>query len=403
MLLIVESIVSDSDVDLRDEYRDQAYAAWTEERLVPVAGLTEGRLHEPPGVGLALLLAAPYAIAGPVGAELLVAALLALGFVAAAALARRLVPDPWATGACIVSGLSPPALGWSTAIAPDPVAAAAIAIAAVFAMRVRAAPAPRRAVGAAIAIGALPWLSVKFLPAAIVLVAVLARWLRRRQRGLAAFVSLEVVLISGVFLLTVNGRLYKGFSPYVAVPGEATGADSASDYLERLGRFVTAFFDPDIGFLVWAPFGVLTFLSILLVVRLIRERVAVALPDVVHVEVSAALLVALCVGQGLVAVLLTPSLEEPAFPGRELIPVLPVAAALCSLALRHVPRAGGALALATLVPSAWLLIGGRFGGELAPPDGPLPWAGAEVVIAALVVVALGALLVDELRKERELS
>ncbi len=56
---------------------------------MPVAGLTEDRLHEPPGVGLALLLAAPYAVAGPVGAELFVAGLLALGFVAAAATKPR--------------------------------------------------------------------------------------------------------------------------------------------------------------------------------------------------------------------------------------------------------------------------------------------------------------------------
>ncbi|MDQ3741894.1 MAG: hypothetical protein M3389_13220, partial [Actinomycetota bacterium] len=66
-------MVSDGDVDLRDDYRAQEYEAWIDGPLEPVAGLTEGRLHEPPGVGLALLLAAPYALAGPVGAELLVA------------------------------------------------------------------------------------------------------------------------------------------------------------------------------------------------------------------------------------------------------------------------------------------------------------------------------------------
>jgi hypothetical protein len=154
---------------------------------------------------------------------------------------------------------------------------------------------------------------------------------------------------------------------------------------------------------VWVPFGALVFLSILLVVRMVRERLAVVIPGVVDVEVNAALLVILCVTQGLVAVMLTPSLSEAAFPGRELVAVLPIASALCAIALRHVPRAGAALAAATLVPSAWLLIGGRFGGELAPPGGPVPWAGVEVVVAALVAVALGALLVDELRKERELG
>jgi hypothetical protein len=68
VLLGAESIVSDGDVDLRDEYRSRAYDGWVQTgRLEPVAGLTEGRLHEPPGVGTALVLAGPYAIAGGSG------------------------------------------------------------------------------------------------------------------------------------------------------------------------------------------------------------------------------------------------------------------------------------------------------------------------------------------------
>jgi hypothetical protein len=136
-----------------------------------------------------------------------------MGFVAAAAIGRRLVPDPWATGAALIGGLSPPAVGWSTAIAPEPIAAAAVAVATVFALRVRHAPAPRRAVTAALMIGALPWLNVKFLPAAVVLAAVLARWLRRRRRGLSAFVALEIVLVSAVALVSVSERLYGGCPP----------------------------------------------------------------------------------------------------------------------------------------------------------------------------------------------
>lgn len=141
VLLAAESIVSDGDVDLRDEYRSRAYDDWIAGDLPPAAGLTGGHLHEPPGVGLPLLVAPAYALAGPIGAELLVAALLALGFVAAAALARRLVPEPWATWAALVAGLSPPALGWATAVSPEPVAAAAAGGAALFALRSATTPA----------------------------------------------------------------------------------------------------------------------------------------------------------------------------------------------------------------------------------------------------------------------
>jgi hypothetical protein len=149
---------------------------------------------------------------------------------------------------------------------------------------------------------------------------------------------------------------------------DATGASGAAEYAERIPRLATAFLDPDVGLLVWAPFGVLAFVSIVLLVRALRDRLAVAIPGVVDVEVSAGLLVVLCAVQIGVAVLLTPSLEEPAFPARELIPVLPVGTALAAWALRRLPRAGLVLATVTVGASAWLLIGGRFSGaSLAPP------------------------------------
>jgi len=50
--------------------------------------------------------------------------LAALAFTLAVALARRLVPEPWATAGPLVCGLSPPALAYSTAVYPDLVAGA---------------------------------------------------------------------------------------------------------------------------------------------------------------------------------------------------------------------------------------------------------------------------------------
>ena len=404
MLLIVESIVSDGDVDLRDEYRSQAYEPWIERDLAPVAGLTEGRLHEPPGVGLALILATPYAIGGEVLAELFVAALLALGFVAAAALARRLVPDPWATGGTLVTGLSAPVLGWSTAIASEPVAAAAVTGAALYTLRVRDEPTFRRATTAALLIALLPWLSIKFVPVAVVCAIALARWLRRRRRGLTAFAALEVVLVPAVMLITVNERLYGGLTPYAAVPGDATGASSLGEYAERSDRLVTLFVEPSWGLLVWAPFGALAFYAMELLVRSFRERLSVALPEVVDVEVTAGFLVAICAAQVAVAAFLAPAFEQHAFPARELLAVVPVGAALAAWGLRHAPRVGAALAALTLIASGWLLIGARAGdGELAPPSGPLPWGGAEVAVAVLAAAAVVFLLARDFWRERELA
>ncbi len=404
-LLAAESIVSDLDVDLRDEERARAYAAWTDERLEPAAGLTGGRLHEPTGVGFPLLIAPAYALAGPTGAELLVAALLAVAFVAAAALARRLVPDPWATTAAAVVGLSPVAVGWSTTVSPEPVAAAAVAVAALGALRVREDPTLRSALPAAVAIGALPWLDVKFLPVTALCAIALARWMRRRRQGWRGFVALEVVLVSAVAYLTVNERLYGGLTPYAPAPGSPTGATGVLEHLERAPRLAGAWLDPDAGLLVWAPFGALAFLGLWLLGRALRERLAVALPGVVDLEATAGFLAAIVAVQLLVATFLAPRLAEAtAFPGRELLVALPAAAALAAWGLRHAPRAGAALAALTLAASAWLVLGARLGdAPLAPPGEPLPWAGAEPVVAVLVAAALLALLAREALRERAVT
>jgi hypothetical protein len=371
-----------------------------------MAGLTGGRLHEPPGVGLALLVAPAYAVAGTTGAELFVAALLALGFVAAAALARRLVPDPWATAAALAAGLSPVALAWSTAVAPEPVAAAAVTVAALFTLRVRDAPHFGRATVAAAFIGLLPWLSLKFVPVAVLCAAALARWLRRRSRGLTAFAALEIVLVPAVALITVNERLYGGLTPYAAVDPSTspTGADTAVEYLERFPRLVGALLDPQDGLLVWVPLVALAFLALELLTRSRRERLSVALPGIVDVEVTAGFLATLCGVQLLVAAFLAPALGGPWFPGRDLLPVLPAAAALCGWGLRHAPRVGAALAVATIAAGLWLLAGARTSdAALAPPEGPVPWGGAEPAVCAVVAAVVAFLLGRELWRERELA
>ena len=63
-LLAAESIVSDRDVDLTDEYADRAYASWYPRELRTDGQVVGGRLVEPHGVGFALLIAPAYAIGG---------------------------------------------------------------------------------------------------------------------------------------------------------------------------------------------------------------------------------------------------------------------------------------------------------------------------------------------------
>ena len=357
VLLVAESIVSDGDVDLRDEYRSRAWRDWGGAPLRPSAGLTNGRLVEPPGVGFPLLVAPAYALGGATAVELFVAALVALGFVLAALLARALVPEPWATRAALVGGLSPAAVGASTTIGPELVGGTLLAGAVLLALRVRAWPRFGAALGTALLIAALPWVALKLvLPAAVVALS-LAYWLRRRNRGIAGFTALEVVLTSGVLYITFNDRLFGGLTPYAA-NDDADPLGHAS-VLDRVTRVAGVLVDPWSGVLLWAPFGVLALVAVWLLIRSRRERLAVAVSDQVDVESSALLLVLVCGATFLVAVVASPSLDGPWYAARDTLPALPCGAALCAWGYRRFPRIGNALAIVTLAGTAVLLVAGR--------------------------------------------
>jgi len=357
VLMVTESIVSDGDVDLSNQYRGKAWGNWHGAPLKPAAGLTNGRLVEPPGFGFALLVAPAYALAGAVGVELLIAALVALGFVLAAQLARELVPEPWATRAALIGGLSPAVVGAATTIGPELVGGTLLAGAALLALRVREWPRLGPTLGAALLVAALPWLALKFVVPAAVVALSLWWWLRRRNRGIAGFAALEIVLVSGVLYITVNDRLYGGLTPYAA-NGDADPLGHAS-VLDRVTRVGGVFVDPWSGVLLWAPFGVLALVSVWLLVRSHRERLALVASDQVDVESSALLLVLICGAVLLVAVVASPVLDGPWYAARDVLPALACGAALCSWGYRHYPRLGGALAWLTLAGSVALLVAGR--------------------------------------------
>ena len=139
-LLTAESIVTDGDVDLRDEYATRAYRDWYPYVLERHGRLTNGQANEPHGVGFPLLIAPAYAIGGPLAVQLFLAAIAALALALGGALARRIAPEPWASGATLAVGLSPPALAYATTVTPELSAGAALAFATLLALRVRELP-----------------------------------------------------------------------------------------------------------------------------------------------------------------------------------------------------------------------------------------------------------------------
>jgi hypothetical protein len=361
-LLLAESIATDGDVDVGDDARGSGVRA---------PAPTEGRRLEPVGIGFGALMAPAYAIGGATGVRLWLAALTALAFCFAAALGRRLVPEPWATRAALVTGLSPPALGAACAISPEGAGGALLAGAALLALRVREDPRGPWAFWCAALLGAAPWLAQALALPATVIALALARWLRRRRRGLASFVALEVVLISIVVYVTVHERLFGRFTPHGSDP---TGADGLAEHLERWPRAAGLWLDRDIGLLLWAPFAALAFVALFLLWRSRRDRLAIAVSDQVDVEVTATFLALVAGAVVVVAVFLAPLDAGPWFPGRQLVPALPFGAALAAWGLRFAPRAGALLTAATLAASIWLLIGAD---TLRPVSGGTPWGGAE--------------------------
>jgi hypothetical protein len=369
-LLIAESIVEDGDFDLRNQYAARAYEDFYPSELRPQGRETEERLHEPYGLGFAAFIAPAYALAGPKGVELFLAAIAALGVALAYRLALRVVPDPWALGAALAVGLSPPLLAYGTAVTPESVAGAALAGAALLAVRLDAHVARRDAIGCFALLGALPWLGVRFAAAGVLIGVIAARALWNARRRTLAIAGVELALFTLALYVGINEALFGGPTPYAALPpGEsATGASFPVGYLERSDRFVALFVDRDVGLLRWAPVLLLTFVGLW---WLWRTRVLTrAVPQLREVQLAATLCAGVLGIQLLVAVFFAPTLAGSWFPARHLIAALPLAIPLVAWGLRHAPRTGTVLALLTLAASVWLYVDVRWGGGSLVADLP---------------------------------
>ena len=407
-LLTAESIVSDGDADLKNQYAERAYEDFYPRTLDRHGEETEGRLQEPHGVGLPLLIAPAYAAGGAAAAELLLAAIAALAVVLGYRLALRVVPDPWAIGAAAAVGLSPPFIAYGTAVYPELVAGAALAGAALCALRLGRQVSRRDAFVCFVLLGSLPWLGTKFVPAGLVIGYVAARALWRSRRRTLAVGSVEVSLFSVALYVGLNESLYGGPTPYNAdLPGEsATDASFPVGYLDRAYRLVALFIDRDYGLLRWAPVFLLAFVGLWFLWRSLRDGMARAVPGARDIELAGLLYAAALGAQLLVAAFLAPTMFGFWFPPRHLLGALPLAVPLVAWGLRHAPRLGSVLALLTATASVWLYLDARTaGGELVTdrpdaPFGPLteafprfdqgaawPYALAGAIAAALLAVA----------------
>jgi hypothetical protein len=361
-LLAARSWVEDGDLDLVNQYADDQWREFTAREVRPSGTIVLGYLREPEGVGLPLAISPAYALGGAELVELAIAALTALAFVLAAALARRIVPEPWASAAVLVAGLSPPALAAATTVSPEPVAAALVAGAALCAVRVRERARLRHAYAGALLLALLPWLDATLAVTGLPVAVFLVRWTSQEGRRLVALITAELMLGSVVFYARLNETLFGGPLPSAAA---AAPADDAAGIAERAPNLLGLWLDPSAGLLRWAPVLALAFAGAWLLARSRREHVAAAIPARREAERVAELLVATCAAQWLIAAFATEEVDGAWFPGLPLFAVVPLLAALAAWGLRRVRVAGAVLAVVTLALSAWV-VGSALSGA---PDG----------------------------------
>ena len=371
-LLAAKSLVDDGDVDVLDDYKARGYAGFYPYPLDRQGSPIRGRLNEPHGVGFPLLIAPAYAVGGARAVEVLLALIAALAVALAYRLSLRVVPDPWAMGAALAVGLSPPFLAYGTAVYPELTAGACLVGAALLALRIDTRPRRREAFACFALLAALPWLGTKFIPAGFVIGWFAARTLWRARRRTLAVGSVELAGFSVALFVGINEALYDGLTPYGSAE-TTTDASFPGGYLERAYRLVALFVDRDYGLLRWAPVFALAFGGLWWLWHSRRERVARAVPAVREIELTAGLCAAALGAQLLVAAFAAPTMFGFWFPPRHLLAGLPLAVPLVAWGLRHAPRVGAVLAALTLAASVWLYVDVRWaGGSLVTdrPDAP---------------------------------
>jgi hypothetical protein len=167
-LTITQSLASDGDLDLKDEFDGREYASFYAGTLTPHASPASpaGRLYSIHTPGLPVLVLPAYLLGGYPGVRLFLSLLAA----AAAALVFRLVRDSlgsaklaWA--AWLVVAFAPPLPFFAVALYPETPATLATAA---FLWLSQRRPSPARALLGTVTACSLPWIHPKLLPLALV-------------------------------------------------------------------------------------------------------------------------------------------------------------------------------------------------------------------------------------------
>jgi hypothetical protein len=337
-LLTTQSLVSDGDLDLRDDYRnheerrfwDGTIDLW--KQMVPT---DDGRLLAPHDPGLALLILPAYKAAGLRGVQRFLVVLWALAMALAALLAMRFRAPPWAAVlAAVAIGAGAPGIVYASQVYPEGPAALAVALALLLATDHRPHPFLLAA-----AIVALPWLGTKYLALAVLAAGVYLY--RHRDVRVVAILAL-----AGIHYLWWHLHTFGGLTPYatnVIYSGEGS-ARIITDHLGQGGRsyrLYGLFLDARFGLFRWLPFAPLAILGLARRTLLPAATIAITV---------------------LVGTFASITMMGWWFPGRMLVAGFPALVVLAALGAARFPRTAAVLAAYSLAIAAATAYSAHHGG-----------------------------------------
>ncbi|HEV2087073.1 MAG TPA: hypothetical protein VGR21_02055, partial [Cryptosporangiaceae bacterium] len=228
------SLYEDRDLDISDELADRRWQVYFDGELpVQTAVLADGRQVSPHDPLLPLLLAVPMGLGGWVAAKLTLAVLAGVLAVLTLWVAVRrwgLRVWPAATGLGLAAASAPLAV-YGQQLYPE-LPAALVVITAVAAST--GAPDRRHLILLGAMVTALPWLSVKYAPVAVVLGALgIWRWWRAGRRRSAGAFAGALGLLAAAYL-GLHRLIWGGWTAY-----------ATADHFQRSGEFGVVGFDPD--------------------------------------------------------------------------------------------------------------------------------------------------------------
>lgn len=268
-LLVAQSILSDGDIDLKNNYDEGTYRTFYPGRLQRHANLgVLGQEFSFHGPALSVLLIPGYALGGVLGARVLIILVTAAGAGFFWATARRLTNSPtaaWASWLAMVS--SAPFALHGILLYPDGVAAALTSVAVwALASTVSGSPYGRlrqgfgaqavALIGSGIALSILPWLHIRLsLTAGVLgLVTVLALWRRRRD---LIFPFLAAPIVSFVLWIASAWVMFRTLDPTAAFRERAAG-NVAQVPVGALGLL----FDLEYGLFTYSPVLIFSVLGV---------------------------------------------------------------------------------------------------------------------------------------------